>query len=394
MVRTVDVGFVPAFHAAIRGSSFVRDTYTAPARHTPDLAKAWQEEFVNDGGGPFPKRSPVSLFAQKKRREPLSGASTACPTPRAMTPVSNAPSDAFMPHGGNDDLHSQWIEISEKQQRPQSARPRSAGGRSAQADLFEYRLGTPGSARAQFAEERALQRQIQVEFQAKALGREYCGESWLQRIERRVEKAATPVTVLNPQVHRPSPTTRDAPQSPSRGQPDSEHRRERPGSKDMPSEMVPMSPTNVRRHSPKPPLVQRSRLGRKQMGTGRKAKATTGNQPLAEFTEALMRVQVAPRHIVLRKMQDGGASRQLSVLHPACPRYPDLATESSQMGVEWTLNEDHFFSADELNGYPQMDQEQPRASQTSQTSQTSKQTSQNSWEGELHVAYQRRTVVQ
>jgi hypothetical protein len=81
------------------------------------------------------------------------------------------------------------------------------------------------------------------------------------------------------------------------------------------------------------------------MGSGRKAKVLDSEQPYAEMTEALLHVQVAEKHIVERRKEDPG-SRQFSVLHPANPRYPDLTTESSQMGVEWTLTEDHSMSAD------------------------------------------------
>lgn len=344
MVRTCDVGFVPSFHAAIRGSSFVRDTYCTPARHTPDLAKVWQEEFLNDGGGPFPKRSPVSLFAQKHRREPLSGASTACPTPRSVTPVTQAASM----YGGSNDLHSQWIEVSAQQQRPMSARPQSAGGRRAQADAFEYRLGTPRPPSAQFAEEHA--RGQQVEFRAKTLGREYCGESWLRRIERRVDKAATPVTILDPQAQRLSRVfqSRGPESSPSRGQRASQRGQHGSNEKDdgVPSDMLLISSgqqvTNVSRYIPKP--VVRTRTQKQQMGSGRKAKLADGTQPYADLTEAqeaFLLVRTAERHTVEKRKEDS-ASRQLSVLHPVCPRYQDLATESSQIGVEWTLAEDHL----------------------------------------------------
>lgn len=342
MVRTNDVGFVPSFHAAVQGSSFVRDTYCLPARKTPDLAKAWQDEFLNDGGGSFPKRSPMSPFSQqgklgKPRWGQISGASTACPTPRSTTPVSNA---------GSHDLHSQWIEVSAQQQRPQSARARSAGGRSAQADKFEYRLGTPRPPSAQFAEERAARHPF--EFRAKTLGREYCGENWLQRIERRVDKTATPVTILDQQAQH-SPRTMRSPESPARDHPQRQRAEQsmREKDDDMPSESLPGSLSQhvqqIRKH--RPHRVLKTSTRKQQMGSGRKAKLLNGEQPYAEMTEALLRVRVAETHIIERRKEEPG-SRQFSVLHPASPRYQDLATESSQMGVEWTLTEDHSMSAD------------------------------------------------
>lgn len=344
MVRACDVGFVPAFHAAIQGSSFVRDTYSVPARHTPDLAKAWQEEFLNDGGGSFPKRSPMSPFPGQKHKVAwgaISGASTACPTPRSMTPMS---------HVGANELHSQWMEISAQQQRPQSARSRSAGGRSAQADRFEYRLSTPRVPSAQWAEEHADK--TPFEFRAKTLGREYCGESWLQRIERRVDKTATPVTILDPQVQHEQQVLQS---SLSRGQHDrggAARRRFRESGirtkekdDEMPSDAMPATLSQqvayVRKHTPR--NVVRTRTQKKQMGSGRKAKLCEEDQAYADMTEALLQCRVAEKHIIQRSTKEH-ASRQFSVLHPAEPRYPDLTTESSQMGVEWTLTEDHSVS--------------------------------------------------
>jgi len=184
-------------------------------------------------------------------------------------------------------------------------------------------MPTPASAR--FAEDRVARREA-VEFHAKALGREYCGEGWLQRIERRVEKSATPVTVLTPNANIPPRALSGGPKSPSKEMVDGMHS----------SDIVPASSSrqaaNLQKRTP------RARSLRKQMGSGRKAKPVEGHQPFAEMTEAILHVHTAERHIVERKKEDS-ASRQVSVLHPAVPRYPELTTESSQMGVEWTLTD-------------------------------------------------------
>lgn len=305
----------------------MRDTYYEASRDAPDLAKAWQEEFIKDGGGSFPKRSPASIFAQKHRREPFSAASTACPTPRSVTP---------------NDLHSQWVEVSAQQSRPMSARPQSAGGRRAQADMFEHRLAIPRPTSARFAEERTARRDA-VEFHAKSLGREYRGEGWLQRIERRVEKASTPVTVVNSQAHMPPRNFGGGPKSPAK-QCTSKERDEGMHSSDM----IPDSPSRqeagLRKHTPRSMFLKTGR-GKKQMGSGRKAKLVD-NDKFGDMTEAILHVQTAERHIVERKKEES-VTRQLSVLHPANPRYPDLAAEPSQTGVEWTLTDERSMSVDE-----------------------------------------------